>query len=154
MTKTYQTPIYIPPFFSYTTTEQVVADLTDDGWTELYIFPLFLGSERYKPNPEELRIPERINLDVVPCEEQKPLRPMPLRVGKVSRFYVEDGKAYMEFDIDSDEVDMDDPNWEARVEYTPRLNKPRDCVTRIQLRNVPSYLDVHGIHPEIMREPA
>lgn len=153
MTKTYHTPIHIPPFFMYTKAPQIVEDLTKDGWTDLYIFPLFLGDERYKPVAEDLH-PQCIDLFVTPCVEQKPLRPTPVRVGKVNRFYLEDGKACMEFEIDSDEVDFDNPNWEARVEFTPRLNKPRDCVTRVQLRNVPSFMDVFGLDPEIMREPA
>jgi hypothetical protein len=160
MTKQYRIPLRIGTFFTTFQSEgQVVADLIESDWRELYMFPLFLGNERYKPKPENLH-PQAMTADtlVVPCDDPQPLRPMPVKVGQVTGFFMSasDGP-YMEFEATSDEVDFDNQNWEAHVEFTPRLNNPRDCVTRVRLSQLGGGDEVHGLHRDMMEgqdEPA
>lgn len=159
MTKKIRMPVFVPHYMAWHGIEKNFENLQKTNWTSLYCFPLFLGDELYEPKAEDLN-PTPVDLDamVVPCNDQKPLRPLPLHVGEITGFFLERHRIYIEVEITHEKIDIEHPGWEAKLYWSPRLNNPRDTVTHVRLEKLGGNIgDIHALDREIMEsahEPA
>lgn len=123
--------IFVPNNLSIRSPEWIFQNLVQDNHSRVCSIQMYLGDKPFLPTAEDLT-PQPVTDFSPQVDEPLAVTQRAKLVAIITNFHLIDGQLFVDME-ELEGTDLSSPNWEAKVEYVPRANNPRDCVCAIRL---------------------